>query len=159
MASLAEKLLELKKSEFNFSAAVQSDMATSLDNYVANENSNKVASVNADDKVVNFSLDAMGTYDIMPKLTGDKLGVLDEIQTIAIPAIPAEDGYLQEVDLSGNDIPGFVYSDASNGFPNSVFIPMYDAEGKKYTDDDHAVRAYKNNIRYRFINKIIKSIF
>ena len=103
MASLAEKLLELKKSEFNFSAAVQSDMAASLNNYVANENSNKVTSVNIDDKVVDFSFDEMGTKDTLLNPVNDA-GVLSEIQTIPIPAIPAEDGYLQEVDLTNDDV-------------------------------------------------------
>ena len=121
-----------------FDAATQKSMAADLEAHLANEQSNKVV-FNADDKVVNFSLDAMGTADIVPSLTGDKLGVLSDIQTIPIPAIPAEDGYLQTIDLDVPKPAGFFHQDSSDPFfKNEVFIPAA-FDGTHET----AIEAYK----------------
>ena len=93
-----------------------------------NDTSNQVA-FNADDKVINFSLDDYGTT-----------GQTDEaIVNIPIPAIPAEDGYLQEADLSGDDVPGFFHQDDSDPFfTNEVFVPAA-FDGTEAT----AIEAYK----------------
>ena len=129
---------EFKTAGDMFDAATQKQMSEDLSAHISNEQSNKVV-FNADDKVVNFSLDAMGTDNIVPSLTGDKLGVLSDIQTIPIPAIPAEDGYLQTVDLGETKVPGFFHQDSSDPFfTNETFIPSA-FDGTEAT----AIEAYK----------------
>ena len=128
-----EAQLPFQHSEFKtagdmFDAATQKQMAEDLSAHIANEQSNKVA-FNADDKVINFSLGDYGTT-----------GQTDEaIVSIPIPAISAKDVYLQEADLSGDDVPGFFHQDDSDPFfTNEVFVPAA-FDGTEAT----AIEAYK----------------
>jgi len=120
-----------------FDATTQSNMGADLAAYNDKTQSSRTA-FNADEKVVNFSLDAGGTTDIVPSLIND-FGVLPEIQPIAIPAIPAEDGYLQTADLGETKVPGFFHQDSSDPFfTNETFIPSA-FDGTEAT----AIEAYK----------------